>query len=73
MIFRKQLVVFRLYDGKDDRYVDLLKSLDLERHLVDENSKEIQPSQIKLSDEGEFAFKQMKKNSLSYLKKILES
>ena len=73
VVFRKPLVAFRLYDGKDDRYVDLLKSLDLERHLVDENSKEIQPSQIKLSDEGEFAFKQMKKNSLSYLKKILES
>lgn len=73
LIFKKPLVAFRLYDGKDARYVDLLKSLDLENHLADETSKEILPSPIKLSEIGKNAFEQMKKNSLSYLKKILES
>lgn len=73
LIFRKPLVAFQLYDGKDSRYVDLLKSLDLEKHLADENTEMIIPLPMQLSAKGKAAFEQKKKTTLMYLMKILES
>lgn len=39
LIFGRPFYSFRLYDGKDDRYVELLDELGLTEHIVDKNSE----------------------------------
>lgn len=72
VIFQKRFLAFRLYDGRDARYENLLLALNLEKHLVDEHTLDATPPEFVWTKEGKTKYENLKKQSLDYLKQIVD-
>lgn len=72
VIFQKRFLAFKLYDGRDARYENLLMALNLENHLVDEQSLDTTPPEFVLTKEEKNKYENLKKQSLDYLKQIVD-
>lgn len=71
VIFGTPFYSYKLYDGHDDRYESLLKELDLDHHLVDENSDTSETPIIKDIVSVKKKLDDIKADSIAYLKRII--
>lgn len=71
VIFGTPFYSYKLYDGHDDRYESLLKELDLDNHLVDENSNTSETPIIKDIASVKKKLDDIKADSTAYLKRII--
>ena len=71
ILFRTPFYTFILNDGHDDRYVNLLHSLHLDNHIVDEDSEifDVVPFDEKQLNEQ---LESLRRSSFSYLERILQ-
>lgn len=70
ILFKRPFYTFKLNDGADGRYIELLKSLKLENHCVDTKFKI--KSLITIGKQTEIHLNEYKRDSISFFKKSLK-